>query len=87
MQCSSVRGAHWTKRGKALMRLRGELLERAFAHCLETGGMRRVHLRGVANILKRYLIHVAGFNLLDRPRRRKECGRLQPGRARSRVEA
>jgi len=35
-----------TKRGRALMRRRGELLERAFAHCLETGGMRRVHLRG-----------------------------------------
>jgi transposase len=52
-----------TKRGKALMRKRGELLERAFAHCLETGGMRRVHLRGRENILKRYLVHVAGFNL------------------------
>jgi len=52
-----------TKRGKALMRRRGELLERAFAHCLETGAMRRVYLRGRANILKRYLIHVAAFNL------------------------
>ena len=52
-----------TKRGKALMRRRGELLERTFAHCLETGAMRRAHLRGCANILKRYLIHVAGFNL------------------------
>jgi len=52
-----------TKRGKALMRRRGELLERTFAHCLETGAMRRVHLRGRANILKRYLIHVAAFNL------------------------
>lgn len=52
-----------TKRGKALMRRRGELLERTFAHCLETGAMRRVHLRGRANILKRYVIHVAAFNL------------------------
>lgn len=52
-----------TKRGKALMKKRGELIERAFAHCLETGAMRRVHLRGRANILKRYLVHVAGFNL------------------------
>ena len=52
-----------TKRGRALMRRRGELLERAFAHCLETGGMRRVHLRGRLNILKRYLVHVAAFNL------------------------
>ena len=52
-----------TKRGRALMRKRGELLERGFAHCLETGGMRRVHLRGQLNILKRYLMHVAAFNL------------------------
>jgi transposase len=52
-----------TKRGRALMRKRGELLERGFAHCLETGGMRRVHLRGRLNILKRYLVHVAAFNL------------------------
>lgn len=45
------------------MRKRGELIERSFAHCLETGGMRRTHLRGQENILKRYLVHVAGFNL------------------------
>ena len=50
-------------RGKALMRKRGELIERSFAHCLETGAMRRTHLRGQDNILKRYLVHVAGFNL------------------------
>jgi transposase len=51
------------KRGKALMRTRGELLERPFAHCYETGGMRRTHLKGHAKIRKRLLIHVAGFNL------------------------
>ena len=51
------------KRGKALLRKRGELVERPFAHCYETGGMRRTHLRGHPNILKRLLIHVAGFNL------------------------
>ncbi|OQB81203.1 MAG: hypothetical protein BWX88_04337 [Planctomycetes bacterium ADurb.Bin126] len=51
------------RRGKALLRKRGELLERPFAHCYETGGMRRTHLRGHPNILKRLLIHVAGFNL------------------------
>ncbi len=39
------------------------MLERPFAHCYETGEMRRVHLRGRQNILKRLLIHVAGFNL------------------------
>jgi len=51
------------KRGKALLRKRGELLERPFAHCYDTGGMRRTHLRGHPKILKRLLIHVAGFNL------------------------
>ena len=51
------------KRGKRLMAKRGELLERPFAHCYDTGGMRRTHLRGHPNILKRLLIHVAGFNL------------------------
>jgi transposase len=51
------------ERGKALMRRRGELLERTFAHTLETGGMRRAYLRLRENILKRYLVHVAAFNL------------------------
>src|SRR5215475_7029727 len=41
----------------------GELIERSFAHCYETGGMRRCHLRGRQNILKRQLIHVGAFNL------------------------
>ena len=50
-------------RGKQLLRRRGELIERSFAHCYETGRMRRTHLRGHRNILKRLLVHVAGFNL------------------------
>jgi len=51
------------KRGKALLRKRGELIERSFAHGYETGAMRRTHLRGHEKILKRLLIHIAGFNL------------------------
>jgi len=51
------------ERGKRLLRRRGELLERPFAHYLEAGGMRRTHLREHGNILKRLLVHVAGFNL------------------------
>ena len=51
------------KRGRSLMRRRGELVERSFAHTLETGGMRRTWLRCHTNILKRYLVHVAAFNL------------------------
>src|ERR1700720_676562 len=54
-----VQGAY----GQRLLRRRGELLERHFAHCYDTGGMRRTHLRGHKNILKRLLIHVGAFNL------------------------
>ncbi|MCZ6751005.1 MAG: transposase [Acidobacteria bacterium] len=52
-----------SERGKQLLRRRGELLERSFAHLYDTGGMRRTHLRGHRNILKRLLLHVAAFNL------------------------
>ena len=54
-----VRGGY----GKSLLRRRGELVERSFAHCYGTGGMRRTHLRGHENILKRQLVHVGAFNL------------------------
>src|ERR1700674_4289835 len=54
-----IRGA----RGRRLMRQRGELIERSFAHLYDTGGMRRTHLCGHTNILKRLLIHAGGFNL------------------------
>ena len=39
------------------------MVERSFAHVLDRGGMRRAWLRGRENLHKRYLIHVAGFNL------------------------
>ena len=54
-----IRGA----RGRRLMRRRGEMIERSFAHLYDTGGRRRTHLRGHPNILKRLLIHAAGCNL------------------------
>jgi transposase len=50
-------------RGLALQRHRSERLERPNAHLYETGGMRRTHLRGHTNILKRLLVHIGGFNL------------------------
>jgi transposase len=52
------------QRGKRLQKLRSELTERSFAHAYETGGMRRVHLRGRENILKRIVA---------------SCSRLQSG--------
>ncbi len=51
------------ERGKALQRLRSEHVERSFAHMYETGAMRRVHLRGRKNILKRLLFHAVAFNV------------------------
>ena len=54
-----IRGA----RGRGLQRRRSERLERPNAHLYETGGMRRTHLRGHTNILKRLLVHSGGFNL------------------------
>ena len=54
-----IRGA----RGKRLLRRRGELLERPFAHLFETGGLRRTHVRGHRNVGKRLLLHAAAFNL------------------------
>jgi transposase len=50
-------------RGRTLQRRRSERLERPNAHLYETGGMRRTHLRGHANILKRLFVHIGGFNL------------------------
>jgi transposase len=50
-------------RGRRLQKVRSELMERSFAHLYETGGMRRVHLRGRDNILKRLLVHAAAFNI------------------------
>ncbi len=61
-------------RGKALMRRRGELVERSFAHCYESGAMRRTHLTEHPNILKRLLLHVAAFNLSLILRKYFGCG-------------
>ena len=49
--------------GSGYLRRRGERVERSFAHTYDTGGMRRTHLRGHTNILKRVLVHASGFNL------------------------
>ncbi len=49
--------------GKQLQKLRTEKVERSMAHMYETGGMRRLYLRGRANIRKRLLVQACGFNL------------------------
>jgi transposase len=48
---------------KEAFRLRAELVERSFALILDRGGMRRAWLRGRDNLHKRYLVHIAGYNL------------------------
>ena len=60
--------------GREAMRRRGEMVERSFAHVLDRGGMRRAWLRGRENVHKRYLIHVAGFNLGVLMRAMLGCG-------------
>ena len=67
-----VRGA----RGKRLLRCRSEYVERSFAHVYDTGGLRRTHLRGHQNILKRLLVHAGAFNL--GLLMRQACGRGTP---------
>ena len=54
------KGYHSTQR---LRRQRGERLERPCAHLYGSGGMRRLHVRGHENVLKRLLIQVSAFNL------------------------
>jgi transposase len=51
------------ERGKRLLKRRGEFLERPFAHQFETGGLRRVHVRGLKNVAKRVLLQAAACNL------------------------
>ena len=49
--------------GKYWLRQRGEKLERWNQHLYDRGGMRRVHLRGKENILKRLIVHAGAANL------------------------
>jgi transposase len=51
------------ERGRRLLRQRGEKLERWNQHLYDRGGMRRVHLRGRENILKRLMVHSGAANL------------------------
>ena len=51
------------ERSKRLQKLRGELCERSFAHCYETGAMRRMYVRGQGNVFKRVLVQAAAFNI------------------------
>ncbi|MEO5713875.1 MAG: transposase, partial [Luteolibacter sp.] len=49
--------------GKALLRKRGQYIERSFAQVLDQGGLRRTTLRGKANLNKRQLAAALAFDL------------------------
>jgi hypothetical protein len=49
--------------GQKLLRRRGMHLERALAHILDCGGMRRATLRGRQNLNKRFKLAAAFYNL------------------------
>lgn len=59
----AARRSTQTKQGKKLLRRRGMHLERAFAHILDCGGMRRATLRGIQNLNKRFQLAAAFYNL------------------------
>jgi len=56
-------------------------VERSFAHCYETGGMRRCHLRGRENHSEAgSWVHVGAFNLSLVLRKLLGAGRRESGR-------
>ncbi len=60
---NKARRAVASKSGKALLRKRGEHIERSFAHVLDQGGMRRATLRGTENLTKRLTATALAYNL------------------------
>jgi len=72
--------------GRRLMRRRGEVVERSFAHLCETGGARRAWLRGSKEVSKYHLLRALAFNLGVLMRALYGIGKprvLQDGRRRS----
>ena len=63
MPFTRIGGGFVESAGRRLLRMRGERLERPFAHLYRTGGLRRTEVRGHSNVLKRLLIQAGAFNL------------------------
>jgi transposase len=72
-----ARQSHQSKSGCQLMRMRGQHLERSFAHILDCGGMRKATLRGKVNLQKRYNFVSACYNLSQLLRKKFGCGTLK----------
>src|SRR5258705_11999416 len=75
--CKKARQSLCSKTGRRLMRLRGQQIERSFAHILDCGGMRKAALRGQVNLQKRYLFAAACYNLSQLLRKKFGCGTLK----------
>ena len=58
-----ARRATQSASGKALLRKRGEHLERGFCHVLDHGGLRRATLRGCEKLTKRHIVAASAHNL------------------------
>ena len=69
-----ARAAVQSKSGQALLRRRGEHLERGFCHVLDHGGRRRATLRGCAKLTKAYYGAILGHNLSVLMRHLHGCG-------------
>jgi Transposase DDE domain len=72
-----ARQSHQSKSGSRLMRMRGQHIERSFAHILDCGGMRKATLRGKVNLQKRYNFAAACYNLSQLLRNKFGCGTLK----------
>jgi transposase len=76
-----ARRTQQSKTGRRLMRLRGQHIERSFAHILDCGGMRQATLRGQLNLQKRYGFAAACYNLSQLLRQKFGCGTLKMAQA------
>ncbi len=74
-----------SKSGKALLRKRGEHLERSFAHVLDHGGMRRATLRGTENLTKRLTAAALTYDLSLLMRKLFEFGTPKQWAAKARL--
>ena len=72
-----ARQSHQSKSGCRLMRMRGQHIERSFAHILDCGGMRKAMLRGKENLQKRYNFAASCYNLSQLLRKKFGCGTLK----------
>jgi len=72
-----ARQSHQSKSGCRLMRMRGQHIERSFAHILDCGGMRKATLRGKVNLQKRYNFASTCYNLSQLLRKKFGCGTLK----------